>query len=88
MVNNKRISSHALPSADTGRNHNVGTLPVVPRLSSATTGGLILKSYWEYTSVIPQLYKKVAGGEKAEIAVNIFTGNHSPTYYCLKVSSN
>lgn len=72
MVNNKHLSPHPLPSADTVRNHNVGTLPVVPRLSSAMTVGLILTSYWEYTGVTPQLYKKVAGGEKGEIAKFIY----------------
>lgn len=68
ILNNKCVSSHPIPSADTRRNHNVGTLPVVQRLLLAMTGGLILKLYWEYTGVTSQLYKKVAGGEKGEIS--------------------
>lgn len=63
ISNDKHVSSHHIPSADTFRNHNVATLPVVPTV----TAGLTLKSYWEYTGVTSQLCKKkVAGGERKE----------------------
>lgn len=62
ILNDKDASSQRIPSADTFRNHNVGTLPVVPTV----TGGLTPKSYWEYNGVTSQLYKKVAGGEEGE----------------------
>lgn len=45
---------------------------MVPRLLLAMTGGLILKSYWEYTGVTSQPFKKVAGGEKGEISKLIY----------------